>query len=411
MVEVLHINQSDIKGGAAIAAYRLHQGLLQQGVESRLLVGEAKQAGDRIAIIPRRLRLENQLSRLNRRLSLNYLNVISSFEIPRHPFYQQAEILNFHNLHTGYFNYLALPSLTREKPAVWTLHDMWSFTGHCAYSYDCDRWKIGCGHCPYPQEYPEITTDHTPWEWKLKNWLYQQSNLTIVTPSHWLAQQVKQSLLKHCHLEVIPYGIDLDTYQPISPSLARTALGINHYKNVLLFGVENLSYRRKGADLLIDALEKLPPTLKQETVLLTFGNSSDKIAQIVGIPNVNLGYIESDRLKALCYSAATLTLFPTRADNLPLVLQESLACATPIISFNVGGVLELIESGKTGYLAEAENVEQFTQGILELLENSSLVEKMSQNCRKIAEQRYSLSQQAQQYKNLYYHTLSHFKPS
>ncbi len=409
MVSVLQINQSDIKGGAAIAAYRLHQGLLQEGVDSRLLVGETKLGGDRLAIIPRRLKLENQLSRINRRFSLNYLNIISSFEIPHHQFYQEAEILNFHNLHTGYFNYLALPHLTREKPAVWTLHDMWGFTGHCAYSYDCDRWQIGCGYCPYPQEYPEISRDNTAWEWKLKHWLYQRSNLTIVTPSYWLGEQVQKSILKHCPLEVIPYGIDLEVYQPISPSIARAALGISHYKNVLLFGVENLTYRRKGGDLLLRSLQSLPSTLKQETVLITFGNSSDKITQMVGIPTLNLGYLESDRLKALSYSAADLTLFPTRADNLPLVLQESLACGTPVISFHVGGVPELIESGKTGYLAEPENIEQFTQGILELLNDPSLVEKMSKNCRKLAEQRYGLSQQAEQYKQLYYRTLSQFK--
>ncbi|TVQ59878.1 MAG: glycosyltransferase [Spirulina sp. DLM2.Bin59] len=401
MVSVLQINQSDIKGGAAIAAYRLHQGLLQQGVDSRLLVGEAKLGSDRIAILPRRLRLENQLSRINRRFSLNYLNIISSFEIPSHQFYQEADILNFHNLHTGYFNYLALPYLTREKPAVWTLHDMWSFTGHCAYSYDCDRWQIGCGHCPYPQEYPEISRDNTAWEWKLKHWLYQRSNLTIVTPSDWLGQKVQKSLLKHCLIEVIPHGINLEIYQPISRSIARTALGISYYKNVLLFGVENLTYHRKGGDLLLNALQDLPHSLKQETVLITFGNCGDRITQLVGIPTLNLGYLESDRLKALSYSAADLTLFPTRADNLPLVLQESLACGTPVISFNVGGVPELIESGKTGYLAEPENVKQLTQGILELLNNPGLTQKISQNCREVAEQKYGLTRQAERYKKLY----------
>ncbi|WP_416236367.1 glycosyltransferase family 4 protein [Spirulina sp. CCNP1310] len=408
MVKVLHINQSDIMGGAGIAAYRLHQGLLQGGVDSRLLVGEAKLGGDRIATVSRRLKIENQLSRINRRFSLNYLNIISSFEIPNHQFYKQAEILNFHNLHTGYFNYLALPHLTREKPAVWTLHDMWSLTGHCAYSYDCDRWQIGCGHCPYPQEYPEISRDNTNWEWKLKQWLYQRSNLTIVTPSHWLGEQVKQSLLKHCSIAVIPYGIDLEVYQPISTALARTALGINHYKNVLLFGVENLTYRRKGGDLLLKALHHLPNSFKQETILITFGNSGNQITQRVGITVLNLGYLESDRLKALSYSSADLTLFPTRADNLPLVLQESLACATPAISFDVGGVGELIQSGITGYLAEPENVEQFTQGILDLLSSPSLMQKMSQNCRQLAETKYGLTQQSQQYKKLYNQVLSQF---
>ncbi|HBE19434.1 MAG TPA: glycosyl transferase, partial [Cyanobacteria bacterium UBA11367] len=142
-MNILHINQSDISGGAAIAAYRLHQGLLAKGIDSKLLVGEVKTSSERVQATPRKQRLENQLFRFTWRLGFNYLNLLGSFDIPQHELYKNADILNFHNLHTGYFNYLAIPSLTERKPAVFTLHDMWSFTGHCAYSYDCDRWKIG----------------------------------------------------------------------------------------------------------------------------------------------------------------------------------------------------------------------------------------------------------------------------
>ena len=135
-MKILHVNQSDISGGAAIAGFRLHQGLLAQGIDSRMLVGTVKTDSDRIASIPRKPRFENQLNRLTRYSGLNYINLFSSFNIPKHKFYQDADLLNFHNLHTGYFNYLAIPTLTKTKPAVFTLHDMWSFTGHCAYSYD-----------------------------------------------------------------------------------------------------------------------------------------------------------------------------------------------------------------------------------------------------------------------------------
>jgi glycosyltransferase involved in cell wall biosynthesis len=186
-----------------------------QGIESRLLVGEQKTSSDRVATVPRKLRLENQLSRLNRLASLNYLNIISSFDIPKHLFYQEADILNFHNLHAGYFNYLAIPTLTKDKPAVWTLHDMWSFTGHCAYSYDCDRWKMGCGKCPYPKEYPAIQRDSTRLEWHLKHWVYQHSNLAIVTLSCWMTEQIKQSMLSCFPIHHIPNGIDLEAYQPL----------------------------------------------------------------------------------------------------------------------------------------------------------------------------------------------------
>jgi hypothetical protein len=108
-MNILHLNQSDLAGGAAIAGYRLHQGLLAQGVDSRLLVGKVKTSSDRVAAVPRKLRLENQLSRITRQQGLNYLNHLSSFDIPQHHLYQEADLLNFHNLHNGYFNYLAIP--------------------------------------------------------------------------------------------------------------------------------------------------------------------------------------------------------------------------------------------------------------------------------------------------------------
>ena len=178
-MKILHINQSDISGGAAIAGYRLHQGLLAQEIDSKMLVENVKTDSDRIATVPRKTRIENQLYRFTRYSGLNDINLFSSFDIPNYKFYQDADILNFHNLHTGYFNYLAISKLTKTKPAIFTLHDMWSFTGHCAYSYDCDRWKIGCGRCPYPDIYPAIRRDSTSIEWKLKNWIYSKSNWLI----------------------------------------------------------------------------------------------------------------------------------------------------------------------------------------------------------------------------------------
>ncbi len=281
-MKILHINQSDIGGGAAIAGYRLHQGLLVLGIDSRLVVGGAKTTSDRVATIPRtKRRIEDQLYRFSWRFGLNYVNLLSTFDIPKHSFYQHADVLNFHNLHTAYFNYLAIPSLTKNKPAVFTLHDMWSFTGHCAYSYDCDRWKIGCGQCPYPDIYPSVGRDNTHLEWKLKSWIYSRSNLTIVTPSKWLAEQAKQSILNRFSIHHIPYGIDIQAYQPLEPKQCRSVLGIPPNKKVLMFGADNLKDDRKGGDLLLKALQSLPDVLKEEIILLTIGSSGEPISEVV----------------------------------------------------------------------------------------------------------------------------------
>ncbi|WP_036479489.1 glycosyltransferase family 4 protein [Myxosarcina sp. GI1] len=404
-MKVLHINQSDITGGAAIAGYRLHQELLEHGIDSRLLVGKAQTKSDRVATVPLKQRWDNQLSRFTRPLGLNYLNVIGSFNIPQHNFYQDADILNFHNLHTGYFNYLTVPALTKHKPAIFTLHDMWSFTGHCIYSYDCDRWKHGCGKCPYLNSYPSIRRDNTNWEWKLKNWVYSRSNLVIVTPSKWLSEQAKQSMLARFEIHHIPNGIDTEVYQPIDSEQCKSVLGIPKFKKVLMFGADSLKDSRKGKDLLITALQNLPAELKKEAVLLTIGSGGETIESTIGISTVNLGYISSDRLKAIAYSAAELFVFPTRADNLPLTLQESMACGTPMVSFKVGGVPDLVRHGITGYSATPEDERDFGNGIKQLLQDDLLRERMSQNCRAIALSEYSLELQVQRYVRLYQQAL------
>ncbi|MCB9079912.1 MAG: glycosyltransferase family 4 protein [Anaerolineaceae bacterium] len=410
-MKVLHINQSDISGGAAIAAYRLHEGLLAQQVDSRLLVGKQTLDDERITAMPRRYRLDNQFSRLTRPLGLNYINIVSTFDIPKLPLYQSVDILNFHNLHyrpeMGYFNYLALSKLTQEKPAVFTLHDMWSFTGHCAYSYDCDRWKTGCGQCRHPETYPAIQRDSTNVEWRLKNWTYGRSRLTIVAPSRWLAEQARQSMLGQFEVHHIPYGIDIQAYQPLDPEQCRTVLGISTTTKVLMFGAKNLGQDRKGSDLLLAALQKLPHSIKKNVLLLAMGNNNHKdIEQLTGINTLALGYLDNDRLKAVAYSAADLFVLPSRADNLPLVLQESMACGTPMLSFNTGGIPDLIRPGITGYLAQPEYADDLGNGILELLEDNEQRKLMGQQCRAIAVKEYALERQAQLYKKLYTHLLT-----
>lgn len=400
-MNIIHINQSDISGGAAIAAYRLHQGLLAKGIDSKLLVGEVKTSSERVQATPRKQRLENQLFRFTWRLGFNYLNLLGSFDIPQHELYKNADILNFHNLHTGYFNYLAIPSLTERKPAVFTLHDMWSFTGHCAYSYDCDRWKIGCGKCPYPEIYPGVPRDNTSLEWKLKNWVYRHANLTIVTLSHWLTEQVKQSMLSRFPIHHIPNGIDTETYQPLDPEQCRSLLGIPAGRKVLMFAAPSFRESRKGSDLLLQALSNLPLSLKAETFILILGDGGEAFSEAVGIPTLNLGYVSSDRLKCIAYCAADLFVFPTRADNLPLVLQESMACGIPMVSFKIGGVPDLVRPGVTGYLAEPGDPVDFCNGITQLLEDNALRTHMSQQCRAIAVEEYPLELQSQRYIELY----------
>ncbi len=408
-MQVLLINQSDISGGAGISCYRLHQELSRQSADSRLLVDNAKLDQTGVYLIERHRLGENLFERLSYKLGLKYLSISNSFWIDRSVLYEFADILNFHNLHGGYFNYLAIPKLTKNKPAIFTLHDMWSFTGHCAYSFECDRWQAGCGKCPHLDTYPAVSRDNTAIEWKLKRWVYSRSNLTIVTPSKWLARLAKKSILNRFPIHHIPNGLDLNAYQPLDSELCRTALGLPLNKKILLFTAQSLQDSRKGGDLLVQALQKLPASLKADLILMTMGDGGEKLVNSVDIPIISLGYIGGDRLKALVYSAADIFVFPTRADNLPLVVQESLACGTPIVSFDVGGVPDMVRPGITGYLAEPENSTDLATRIIELLEDNLTRDKMGTYCREIAVDEYSIELQAKLYMHLYRQAIDGFK--
>jgi len=401
-MRILLVQISDYErgGGGTIAMYRLHLGLKKAGFDSKILCGiKTLHTSDSIAV-PRSFRLERLLGKVTSRLGLNDIHCISSFRIPKLGAYLEADIINFHGFRR-YFSYLALPALTKNKPGVFTLQDIWPFTAHCAISYDCDRWKIGCGKCPYPEAHPPIKRDNTRLEWKLKDWVYSRSNLAIVTLCSQVTEQAKQSMLSRFPIYQIPTGIDTEVYEPFDPEQCRSLLGIPPGKKVLMFAALDMSQHWKGGDLLLKALQGLPESLKAETVLLLLGSRGEAIAQFGGIQTINLGYVLNDRLKAIAYSAADLFVSPTRAEAFGLVVQESLACGTPVVAFGVGGILDLVRPGTTGYLAEPENAQDLRNGIVQLLEDESLRSAMGQQGRELVLKEYNLELHVQRYVALY----------
>lgn len=397
----LHISDYHRGGGGGVGMYRIHLGLRKAGIDSRILCGIKTVKSPNITKIPRMPRLERLLGKITSKLGLNDIHLVGSFKAKQQEAYVNADILHVHGTHSRAFSYLALPSLAESKPAVFTLHDMWAFTGHCAYSRDCDRWKIGCGKCPYPDSYPPIRRDNTRLEWKLKEWVYSRSNLTFVSESNWITEQAKQSMISRFPIHQIPCGVDTETYQPLDPKECRSLLGVPPDKKVLMSGARNLKNYRKGGDLLLKALQSLPASLKAETVLLTIGTGGEGLSEAVGIPVINFGYVSSDRLKAIIYSAADLFLFPTRAETFGLVSIESQACGTPVVSFRVSGIPDHVRHGLTGYLAEPENAKDFCNGIVQLLEDKPLRNCMSQQCRAVVLKEYRLELQVQRHTQLY----------
>jgi glycosyltransferase involved in cell wall biosynthesis len=401
MYNVLHINTRFSGGGAAISSKRLHQGLKQAGCDSKFMVGFSSFESHEIMTIPKDWRAK-WLHRLFPLSGLNYLEYVGSSKIPKYSFYKQSDILNLHNIHRDYFSYLSLPALTSTKPTVWTLHDMWPFTGHCAYSFDCNRWEIGCGKCPYLETYPSVKRDATKWEWKLKRHTYSRSNITIVATSKWLENKLRKSMMaEFCSITRIPHGIDTDIFHTMDKKTCRTALKIPDGKIVLMFCAMSTLDRRKGADQLINIINGLPKNLKSNLVLLIMGENAQAYSKYFEIDVLPVGFISAHQLKVICYNAADIFLFPTRADIWSLVVQESMACGTPCISFDVGGVPDLVRPGLTGLLAPLGNISMFRSCIIELAEDQKKRSYMSRACRQTVLNEYDIKGQVKRYLSLY----------
>jgi glycosyltransferase involved in cell wall biosynthesis len=402
-MKILHIWKTDYLGGGGggIAMQRLHSGLRKEGADSRILCVRKSTDSALVTLIPKRARIESWLKKFSSRMGLNDIHCISSFRIKHLPEYQDADIIHFHGIHSGFFSYLALPGLTKHKPGVLTLHDMWPMTGHCAVNYDCERWRTGCGHCPYPDAYPPIKRDGTRIEWKLKKWVYQRSNLVVISPSTAYSRRAESSMLRHCPIHQIPHGIDLGVFQPLDSHQCRLLLGIPPQKKVLMFGALALDQHNKGGDLLLKALKELPERIKPEVVLLLFGGRGESIAEAAGLPVFNLGFITNDRLKAIAYSAADLFISPTRVESFGLVCLEAMACGTPVVSYNIGGVPDIVRHGVTGYLAEPEDASALRDGIIQLIDDNSLSDNISRQGPRIAQKEYALEDQVKKHLGLY----------
>jgi len=406
-MKILHIHDSDGEArgaGSHIAMNRLYHGLKEAGWESSILCrSRTVESPDFYEIkrnFPMRV-LEALLNRAAIALGMNEIAYIYSFNIARHPEFKSADVVHLHSIHGSYFSYLALAHLSRKKPMLFTMHDMWPFTGHCTVSADCERWKTGCGKCPYPNEYPSIRRDNTRLEWKLKNRIYKRSRLTIATVSQDQTEKVKQSMLNHLPTRMIHHGIDTEMFNPLDPLACRKQLGLPADKHVLMFGAADITRHGKGMDLLLRALQNIPDSEKENLVLLTFGKGAHASLDAIGISAVHLGYVEGDREKAVAYAAADLFVMPSRGESFGLVALESMACGTPVVAHRVGGLTDLVRPEHTGLLAEPENVDELCAAIVRLLQDTVLRDRMGKECRAVAVKEFSMKRCVQEHMALY----------
>lgn len=281
----------------------------------------------------------------------------------------KPDIIHLHNLHDSYINLPMLFSYIKKHnvPTVWTLHDCWSFTGQCPYFTiaKCDRWKAGCHNCPQYKEYPASLYDNTKKMWQLKKkWFTGVKNMTIVTPSEWLAGLAKESYLKEYPIQVINNGIDLDVFKPTHSNF-RKQYGILGDKYIVL-GVSFAWGYRKGLDCFAEMAEKLGD--KYQIVLVGTDGEIDK-----NLPKniISIHRTQNQKELAEIYSTADVFAMPTREENYPTVNMEAIACGTPVVTFDTGGSPEMLNE-KVGRVVPVDDVNKMMSEIRKICENMKL---------------------------------------
>jgi len=399
-IRVVHISTSST-GGAGNAAMRLHQGLRKKGVESHFLClyGPKHKLPNVHAVsvkYPHFIRrgLYNKLGipTTSEQKNANALKgkegnyeifsfPTSSYDLSTHSLVQEADIIHLHWV----ANFLDYPSFFKNcpKPIVWTLHDMNPFQGGFHYQEDVER---------NDKVFRDLENQLCQ---KKINALKHTSNIHVVCPSKWLFEESRnsESLGEYPHFQ-FSYGLDLNLFKPLPKAFARSVFNLPSDKNILLFVSESVQNRRKGFDLLLKAVKEL--SLSEETIICAVGKNTHS-ENISGI--VHLGRVQDERLMPLLYSAADAFVLPSREDNLPNVMLESLACGTPVISFPVGGMLDVIKNGLNGILASEVSSTALQEAIEQFIRQDKTFDR--ERIRAFAVAHFDQALQAKRYIELY----------
>ncbi len=408
-MNIVQVNQHDLRGGGALIAYQLHLGYLKRGLPVRFLVSQPSAETAGVEAIPTPEDLYPAVAwfrKYSRKLKKSGLNVLGrafnvlaephrylanlmgreefnypGFEVWLSSANPQPELLHLHNLHDRYFDLRALPRLSQRFPVLITLHDTWLLSGHCAHFLDCQRWQTGCGNCPYLDVYPALRRDGSAANWRARRAIYAQSRLYLAAPSQWVIDQTRQSILWPAVRisRVIRNGIDLGIFRPADKTAARAALGLPQDALVVLFTANRVKANqfkdyptlRRAVSL---AAEGLPD---QRLIFLALGE--DAPTEFAGKAELRfLPHRTGAASVAGIYQAADLYIHAARADTYPTTILEAQACGLPVVATAVGGIPEQVIEGVNGFLTPPADPAAMADRIQTLARDEQMRDHFSQ---------------------------------
>ena len=376
-MRVLIVNTSEREGGAAVAANRLMDALNNNGVKAKMLVRDKET--DNITVVGLKGGLLQRFRFLWERWCVYYhlhfkrdhlfdLDMANTgFDITKLPEFKEADVIHLAWINQGFLSLKDIRKIINSgKAVVWTMHDLWAATGICHFTFGCEAYKGQCHNCFYLPRGGK-SADLSALVFNKKKKVYYNSGIHFVACSKWLGNSARQSgLLTGLQLSVIPNPIDTHVFCPKDKRVARLHSRLPEDKRIILFVSQRVTMERKGMAYFIKAISLLAeryPEMKENTVIAILGGRADEVVSQLALPSFPLGYVKNERQLVDIYNSADVFVIPSLDENLPNTIMESMACGVPSVGFKVGGIPEMIDHQKNGYVASYKDADDLAAGI------------------------------------------------
>lgn len=376
-MRVLIVNTSENTGGAAVAANRLKEALNNNGIKAKMLVRDKESDDITVAQLNKSWhqkwdflweRLVIYMRLHFKRDNLFLIDIANAgTDITKTREFKEADVIHLSWINQGMLSLKGIRKiLESHKPVVWTMHDLWPASSICHYARNCRNYEKQCGNCPLLPGNGS-NNDLSARIWKKKRKILERNSILFVTCSRWLADKAKKSgLLSGQKVISIPNPIDSRVFTKENRAEARLYAGLPEDKKLILFVSQRVTDKRKGMDYFITAINKMVeehPEMKDNCGIAILGGKAEELADKLPLPSYPLGYVSEEKKIASIYNSVNLFVLPSLEDNLPNTIMEAMACGVPCVGFNTGGIPEMIDHLKNGYVAEYKSSDDLAKGI------------------------------------------------